>query len=77
MWDGTDYHYFHSYPKGYQTQWDSRIFDLSKYEVQRFLLSNINYWMTEFRIDGYRFDGITSMAYKHHGIGYAFTGNYN
>lgn len=33
--------------------------------------------MSEFKIDGYRFDGITSMIYKHHGINYGFTGNYN
>ena len=77
MWDGTDYQYFHTYPQGYHSLWDSRTFDYSKYEVQRFLLSNIKYWMQEFQVDGYRFDGITSMIYKHHGIGYGFTGNYN
>jgi 1,4-alpha-glucan branching enzyme len=42
----------------------------------RFLLSNICYWMEEYRLDGYRFDGITSMIYQHHGINYGFTGNY-
>jgi 1,4-alpha-glucan branching enzyme len=29
------------------------------------------------RFDGYRFDGVTSMLYKHHGIGTGFSGNYN
>jgi hypothetical protein len=33
--------------------------------------------MTEYNIDGFRYDGITSMMYKHHGIGYGFTGNYH
>jgi len=33
--------------------------------------------MNEFMFDGFRFDGITSMMYIHHGIGYGFTGNYN
>ena len=33
--------------------------------------------MNEFHVDGFRFDGITSMLYKHHGIQYGFTGNYN
>jgi len=33
--------------------------------------------MNEFHVDGFRFDGITSMLYKHHGIGFGFTGNYN
>ena len=27
------------------------------------------WWLSEFRFDGFRFDGITSMLYKHHGIG--------
>lgn len=56
--------------------WDSRIFDYSKYEVLRFLLSNIRFWMEEYRVDGYRFDGVTSMIYQHHGINFGFTGNY-
>ena len=45
FWDGTDYQYFHSLPKGRHELWDSRIFDYGKYEVLRFLLSNIRYWM--------------------------------
>lgn len=77
FWDGTDYQYFHSLPKGRHELWDSRIFDYSKYEVLRFLLSNIRYWMDEYRIDGYRFDGVTSMIYHHHGISYGFTGHYD
>ena len=32
--------------------------------------------MNEYSFDGFRFDGITSMMYIHHGIGYGFTGNY-
>ena len=44
-WDGSDHQYFYSGQKGVQSQWDSRIFDFSKYEVLRFLLSNIRYWM--------------------------------
>lgn len=31
MWDGTDYQYFHAFPQGYHTAWDSRIFDYGKY----------------------------------------------
>jgi 1,4-alpha-glucan branching enzyme len=54
--------------------WDSLLFDYSKYEVQRFLLSNVRYWLEEFRFDGFRFDGVTSMMYLDHGLGKAFTG---
>jgi len=35
----------------------------------RFLLSNIRYWLEEFRFDGFRFDGVSSMLYHSHGIG--------
>jgi 1,4-alpha-glucan branching enzyme len=65
--DGTDYQYFHGGPKGYHPGWDSKLFNYGKWEVQQFLLSNIRYWLEEFRFDGFRFDGVTSMLYTHHG----------
>ncbi|TRY84666.1 hypothetical protein DNTS_000364 [Danionella cerebrum] len=33
--------------------------------------------MEEYRFDGFRFDGVTSMLYHHHGIGSGFSGDYN
>ncbi|MCP4670821.1 MAG: 1,4-alpha-glucan-branching enzyme [Desulfobacula sp.] len=71
--DGTYYQFFHKGSKGYHRQWDSRCFDYKKHEVLNFLLSNLKYWMEEFKIDGFRFDGITSMLFKDHGLGRAFT----
>ena len=68
--------YFHSGARGYHTQWDSRCFRYDNWEVQRFLLSNVRYWMTEYKFDGFRFDGVTSMLYTHHGINRSFSGNY-
>lgn len=65
--DGTDHQYFHGGGKGDHPQWDSKCFDYGKEEVRRFLLSNVRYWLEEFRFDGFRFDGITSMLYEHHG----------
>jgi 1,4-alpha-glucan branching enzyme len=56
--------------------WDSRCFNYGSWEVLRFLLSNLRYWVEEFQFDGFRFDGVTSMMYKHHGLSMAFTGNY-
>ena len=35
--------------------------------MEHFLLSNVKYWLDEFRFDGFRFDGVTSMIYRHHG----------
>jgi 1,4-alpha-glucan branching enzyme len=72
--DGTDHHYFHAGEKGEHIAWDSRCFDYSKSEVQRFLLSNIRYWLETYRFDGFRFDGVTSMLYSDHGLGQKFTG---
>ncbi len=69
--DGTPYLYFHEGPRGHHTAWDSRCFDYGKPQVVHFLLSNCRYWLDEFKVDGFRFDGITSMLCTHHGIGTA------
>jgi 1,4-alpha-glucan branching enzyme len=47
------------------------------WETLRFLLSNSRWWIDEYKFDGYRFDGVTSMMYHHHGLQMVFTGNYN
>ena len=65
--DGSPYHYSKQGDAGYQQYWDSRVFDYGKWEVMLFLLSNIKYWMEEFHFDGFRFDGVTSMVYRHRG----------
>ncbi len=66
--DGTEWQYFHDGPRGYHSGWDSRCFDYGKFEVLRFLLSNVRYWLEEYGFDGFRFDGVTSMLYLDHGI---------
>lgn len=76
LFDGTDSHYFHSGSRGYHWMWDSRLFNYGSWEVLRFLLSNARWWLEEYKFDGFRFDGVTSMMYTHHGLQVAFTGNY-
>jgi 1,4-alpha-glucan branching enzyme len=71
--DGTDHQYFHAPPRGTHVAWDSLVFDYAKFEVLRFLLSNARYWLEEFRFDGFRYDGITSMLYLDHGLGRGFS----
>lgn len=71
--DGSDHQYFHAGARGRHEAWDSLLFDYSKYEVQRFLLSNVRCWLEEYRFDGFRFDGVTSMLYLDHGLGKSFT----
>ncbi|MFY0608672.1 MAG: alpha amylase C-terminal domain-containing protein [Cyclobacteriaceae bacterium] len=65
--DGSDDQYFHPGGRGFHTLWDSKLFNYGKEQVLRFLLSNVKYWMEEFHMDGYRYDGVTSMLYFHHG----------
>ncbi|CAH0017559.1 unnamed protein product [Clonostachys rhizophaga] len=77
--DGTDHQYFHAGGKGRHDQWDSRLFNYGHHEVMRFLLSNLRFWMDEYQFDGFRFDGVTSMLYVHHGMGFnsGFSGGYH
>ncbi len=70
--DGSGNQYFHHGGRGYHTGWDSKLFNYGKEEVSRFLLSNLKYWLEEFHFDGFRFDGVTSMLYHHHGEGESF-----
>ncbi len=72
LFDGTDFQYSHGGPRGHHPAWDSLIFDYSKTEVLALLLSNVRYWLEEFRFDGFRFDGVTSMMYLDHGLGHPF-----
>ena len=72
--DGTDHIYFYSGAQGRHPAWGSRCFDYGKDETKFFLLSNVKYWMEEYHLDGFRFDGVTSMLYWDHGLGKDFVG---
>ena len=74
--DGRDDLYFYKGHQGYHPAWGSRCFDYGKDEVKYFLLSNCKFWMEEYMLDGFRFDGVTSMIYWDHGLGKDF-GNYS
>lgn len=74
--DGTDCSFSHPGERGHHSGWDSMLFDYSKYEVKRFLLANLAWYLDEYKIDGFRFDAVTSILYQHHGIGVGFSGNY-
>lgn len=66
--------YFYPDQRRVHPAWDSLCFDYGKNEVLHFLLSNCKYWLDEFKFDGFRFDGVTSMLYYDHGLGKAFSG---
>ena len=72
--DGSYDLYFHSEPsRRHHKAWDSLCFDYGKNEVLHFLLSNCKYWLEEFKFDGFRFDGVTSMIYLSHGLEESFS----
>jgi 1,4-alpha-glucan branching enzyme len=73
MFDGTPGQYFHTNERRNHVAWDSLCFDYGKDNVLHFLLSNCRYWLEEYKFDGFRFDGVTSMIYYNHGLEMNFT----
>lgn len=71
--DGSYSQYFHLGEKREHKLWDSLTFDYAKDEVLHFLLSNCKFWLEEYKFDGFRFDGVTSMLYYSHGLGEDFS----
>lgn len=72
--DGSYDLYFYGDGRREHPAWDSLCFDYGKDEVIHFLLSNCKFWLEEYRFDGFRFDGVTSMIYNNHGLGQDFSG---
>lgn len=73
LFDGDPGLYFHSGERRVHRAWDSLCFDYGKDHVLHFLLSNCAWWLNEYRFDGFRFDGVTSMIYYDHGLERDFT----
>jgi 1,4-alpha-glucan branching enzyme len=76
LFDGSPDQYFHTGVRRIHRAWDSLCFDYGRDNVLHFLLSNCRYWLEEYRFDGFRFDGVTSMIYLDHGLERNFT-SYN
>ena len=68
LFDGSPDQYFHAGERRNHRAWDSLCFDYGKDNVIHFLLSNCRFWLEEYKFDGFRFDGITSMIYYDHGL---------
>jgi 1,4-alpha-glucan branching enzyme len=73
LFDGSPGQYFHVDHRRSHIAWDSLCFDYGKDNVIHFLLSNCRFWLEEYKFDGFRFDGVTSMIYYDHGLGKNFT----
>ncbi|XP_023535701.1 1,4-alpha-glucan-branching enzyme 3, chloroplastic/amyloplastic [Cucurbita pepo subsp. pepo] len=72
--DGSNDCYFHTGKRGHHKYWGTRMFKYGDQDVLHFLLSNLNWWVVEYRIDGFRFHSLSSMIYTHNGFA-SFTGD--
>ena len=72
LFDGSSDQYFHQGARGEHAVWNTKLFNYGKDEVIHFLLSNLKFWLETYHFDGFRFDGVTSMLYHHHGLGTSF-----
>ncbi len=73
MFDGKPGMFFHSGERRNHPAWDSLCFDYGRNETIHFLLSNCKFWLEEYKFDGFRFDGVTSMLYYDHGLERSFS----
>ncbi|KAL9236281.1 hypothetical protein vseg_010971 [Gypsophila vaccaria] len=74
LFDGTNDCYFQTGKRGHHKYWGTRIFKYGDVDVLQYLVSNLNWWVEEYHIDGFQFHSLPSMMYTHNGFA-KFTGD--
>ncbi|XP_024021202.1 1,4-alpha-glucan-branching enzyme 3, chloroplastic/amyloplastic isoform X1 [Morus notabilis] len=74
LFDGSNDCYFHTGKRGHHKYWGTRMLKYGDLDVLHFLLSNLNWWVVEYQIDGFQFHSLSSMMYTHNGFA-SFTGD--
>ncbi len=63
FFDGTHLYEHEDRRKGFHPDWNSYIFNYSRYEVKSFLISSALFWIDQYHFDGIRVDAVASMLY--------------
>ncbi|KAL7583525.1 1,4-alpha-glucan-branching enzyme 3, chloroplastic/amyloplastic [Lactuca sativa] len=74
LFDGSNDCYFHTGKRGQHKFWGTRMFKYEDLDVLHYLLSNLNWWVVEYNVDGFNFHSLASMMYTHNGFA-SFTGD--
>ena len=62
--DGTALYDYADPREGFHKDWNTAIYNFSRYEVRNFLIGNALYWLENHGVDGLRVDAVASMLYR-------------
>ncbi|MHC1719653.1 MAG: 1,4-alpha-glucan branching protein GlgB [Clostridiaceae bacterium] len=65
--DGTALYEYSNPLLGDVNEWGTANFDLSRPEVQNFIISNAMFWLEEYHVDGFRMDAVANTLYLDYG----------
>ena len=68
-YDGTNLYEYQTDEEILSNEWGTAVFNWAKPEVRSFLLSNANYWISEFHFDGLRVDAIAPILDRKSRVG--------
>ncbi|OCG27325.1 1,4-alpha-glucan branching enzyme [Gilliamella sp. wkB108] len=64
QFDGTTLYEYPDPKEGVHRDWNTLIYNYSRFEVRNYLISNALYWLDVYGVDGFRFDAVASMIYR-------------